>query len=410
MDFYRPIRFLFGECVFCVPRRDFPRLANIYASSAVPFKIDKRSDNEKTVFITSLMAAEHAEELALAAGIPICLITKRGLPFLFLRYIKRFGLIAGVFVGLALVFIAQLFVWKIDIDGNTSVTDGEIKKCLSECGLSVGTFIPSISARQTANDLLLTCDPISSAAITVKGTHVTVSVLERTHTPEIVDSSGYYNVIAARDGVIIDVDAVDGTPAVKTGDTVVSGQLLINSFMEGVYGTYTPTHARGTILALVHEQFDISVPAKRTYKSFTGRSCSKTSYNVLGANINAFIHENPPYEYFDYVTSEKDLKIFGFIELPVKISSVTYYEYVPEDTVISMDMAELIAREELDGWLASLDREVTECETEVTFDEKNGSCLLKADAVVITDICKEVPFTINDYGRNISAKLPKARE
>lgn len=410
MDFYRPIHYLFGECRFCVPKRDFARLANIFAVESLSFRAERDSGDDDIFFRTALMESERASELAGSAGIEITLLEKKGLPFKFIGYKKRFGLIIGLFLGLALLFSSQLFVWKITVDGNEEVPDGIILASLADCGVDVGRFIPRIDPLVSANELLLSCDGISSAAITIKGTHLTVSVLERAHPPAITDTAGYYNIVATRDGVIVDVDAADGTPEVSEGDAVYEGQLLINSFIEGQYGSFRPTHARGTVLAEVKEHFEAEVPFERYGKSYTGGVESKKVYRVLGREIPAYFSEDAPYDYFDVIDSEKNVTLFGFIELPIKVSSMTYYEYEPELTLLSSAEAETIAREELDGYLAEFDCEVAECRVDISFDEEKGVCLLKADALLIMDIAKEIPLKINDYGTNISEILPSARE
>lgn len=412
MDFYRPIRFIFGECVYVSPRRDFARLANLFAAESIPFRASPADGEGNVEFRVSLLSAERAEDIAARAGADAKPLARRGLPFKAISCLKRFGLVAGSFAAVAICVISQLFVWKIEVSGNATVSAREIIDHLENCGVSVGGFIPKIDTLRSANELLMDFEPISSAAITVRGNRVLVSVLERKNPPGIIDTSGYYNVVAARDGTVIDVDAYDGTPEISAGDTVYEGQLLINSFIAGKYGTFLPTHARGKVIALVQEHFEITVPFKQMVKVYTGNKSVKKTYVLLGKEIPAFFSENSPYEYFDTVTAEYDLELFGAVELPARVSTVTYIEYVPKETVIPKSEAEAIARGELDGWLASLDREIAECGAEVTFDEKNGACFLKADAAVITDICLEVPLTINDYGvqPNRSARLPNARE
>ena len=407
MNLYSPIHYIFGEYVFETDPKSFSRLANQLSKKRINFWGNEFADGFVRIHI-SVFAAEEAVDTAKEMGVPLQLVKKRGIPFIFSRYRKRYGLFVGLVLGLFLIFWSQLFVWKIEITGNTSVTSAEIRKSLSECGISVGSFIPMLDPHRDANVLLLNCRELSSAAISINGTHLKVSVLERTPLPDIMDTSGYYNVVASRDGVILDIDAALGTPEVSEGDVVFEGELLINSFTVRANGTYFPTHAQGIIYAAVKESFVTEIPLQRTTKCYTGRSETKKIYTVLGKTLNFWTNDSSPYEYFDGVSSEYDLELFGFIQLPVSVFRITYSEYVPEVRTIDEAYAEKLARSELDDYLRGFKCEILSCESEFSKDEEKGVCKLVANAVLKENIAKEVPFEIENH--IMFEILPKARE
>ncbi len=398
---------IFGEYVFEAEVKSFPRLANMLAERKVYFWGNKQ-ENEKIIFRSSLFSAEQIADLAKEASVPLRVVKKRGFPFLFSKYRKRYGLIFGLALGIFLFFFSQMFVWKINIDGNSTVYNAEIERALGECGISVGCFIPKIDVAAESNKLLMNCKSLSSAAISINGTHLSVSVLERTNAPEIIDTSGFYNVVADYDGVIIDIDAAEGSPEVQEGDVVYKGELLINCFIEGKNGSFRPTHARGRVYAAVNEKLVSKIPLTRSAKHYTGKVETKRVYYFLGWEIPSFSSTLASYEYFDAVANENILKLFGFIELPIREFRVTYSEYIPSEEHIDVSLAEIFAREEIADDLAEIGCEVLSCETKFTVDEKNGICVLEADAVIKRDIAKEVPLEIIGY--RISERLPKARE
>ncbi len=407
MSLYRIIHRIFGECVFVTDTKSFSRFATLLAEERISFWGTKNTE-EKVIFHSSIFSAEAITALANEASVSLEMTDKKGLPFLFSRYRKRYGMLAGLVFGLFFMLFSQLFVWKITVSGNTEMTVSEIERALEDCGISVGSFIPYIDVSGDANKLLMSCRELSSAAISVKGTHLHISVLERTKIPDIVNETGFYNVIAERDGIIIDIDAADGTPEVREGDVVYKGELLINSFIEGSNGSFRPSHARGIVYAAVEERFVSEVPFTRLTKVYTGRSEKKRAYKVLGWEIPFISSLECDYEYFDAVATEENVKLFGFIELPIKVSSIAYSEYVLEERIIDESRAELLAREELSDFLAELDLEVLSCETEVIINKEKGICRLVANAVLKKDIAKEVPFELINY--NISERLTMASE
>ncbi len=359
-------------------------------------------------FRCSIFLAEEIESVAKENSVPITLVKKRGLPFLFSRYRRRYGLILGLAIGVFLLFYSQLFVWKISVSGNVSLTDSEIMRELERCGVSVGCFIPDIDVARDSNRLLIGSEAISSCAISINGTHITVSVLESTPMPDIVDSNGFYNVVAECDGIILDIDAADGSPEVKEGDVVYEGELLINSFIEGSNGAFRPTHARGIVYAAVEESFMTEIPLSRVSKNYTGNTETKTVYYVLGWEMPSFSSVETSYEYFDAVATEKTVELFGFIELPIRVFSVTYSEYIPSKEIITPEYAKELAESELKAFLTELDSEVLSCKSDFKTDEKNGICVFTANAVIRRNIAKEIPFDLDYY--NVSERLPKATE
>ena len=407
MSLYKLIHFVFGEYRFQTDEKYFPRLATELARRRLNFW-DSEYSEEKVLFRASVFAAEEITECAKEQSIPIKIVSKRGIPFIFSRYRKRYGLISGLAIGLLLLLYSQLFVWKIEISGNNLMTDSEVELALSECGITVGSFIPRIDPSADANRLLMSCRELSSAAISLDGTHLKLSLLERVEIPDIVDESGFYNVVATHSGMILDIDAADGTPEVNEGDAVYEGQLLINSFIEGRNGSFRPTHARGIVYAAVEKSFISEIPYERLCKEYTGNSETKKIYRVLGWELPSFSNGATDYEYFDCVATERDIVLFGFIELPIREYSMVYTEYRLKKQLISESEAEIIARESLSDRLAELDCEVLSCDVIINNDKENGVCRLEAKAVLKQNIAREVPFELINY--KISERFNNARE
>lgn len=406
MSLYDIVHYFFGKYVYSVPQKEFSRFANLISKKKINFwGVNYKDGNVE--FSSSVFVAEELMRLSKKLYIPMEIIHKKGLPFKLSLYRKRYGLICGVFVGLFLIFFSQLFIWKIEISGNKNVSSAQIESALAECGIEIGKFIPAIDVGDSKNRLLMNCRDISSIAIGINGNHLTISVLERTYLPEIMDKTGYYNVVSEYDGIIIDIDASQGTPEVSEGDVVYKGQLLINSFMEGNNGSFRPTHASGIVYAAVNEHYEVEVPFARVGKEYTGNVQTKYFYKILGWEISSFFGIGTDYEYFDVVSSERIIRLFGFVELPIKEYRITYSEYIKKEEFIEPDMAKELAYAEFSDYISSLGLEVIECKTDYLTDNKKGTCKLVADAVLKRDIAKEVKLELN---QSISDKLPNAVE
>ena len=397
MNFYKIVHLVFGEYKLKTDKKSFPRLANLLSYQKLGFWGVTHTENDIT-FSVSVFTADKIINQALSAHIPIKIISKKGLPFVFSKYRRRYGLIFGMAFGLFLLFYAQLFVWKIEISGNINVSVAEIEQALADCNISVGGFIPAINTGSAENKLLLNHNILSSAAIGIRGNHVIVSVLERIPTPSIVDKNGYYNVIAAYDGVILDIDAAEGFPEVNVGDVVCKGQLLINSFIEGKYGSVRPTHARGMVYAAVKQELKIEIPLNRTVKNYSGKTQTKTFYSLLGKKIPLFIEEPTDYAYFDAFSVTDNIKLFGFIDIPLRKTKSTYSQYSLKQVRITPDTAKKYAETELNHRLKEYNGQVLECTTRFVTDEIKGVCTLYANATLKLDIAKETELKITPQG------------
>ena len=342
---------------------------------------------------TSLSCAEGLLAAAEEAGIAAEVLRRRGLPFLFARYRKRPGLLLGMLLGLALLFYGELFVWKVTVNGNTLLTDREIVDALDSYGIGVGSYIPDIPVLQAQNEFLLTYSDISSIAINVKGTHIEVELLERTHAPEIDPNDGICNLVAAEDGIVLSVDVAAGTALVKPGDVVTEGQILVSAYTVDGRGIYRLHHARGSVKAQVYTACSFVVPLERTVKHYTGRTKKKTTLTLLGKSLDLFRTEASPYESFDTEVREVPFLLFGIAETPIVRTTVTYLEYEPETVTISPEQAQREAEDAFRAWLERQTDEVMETESRLTYDEIQNAYILGAEVVLCREIGIDSPTT-----------------
>ena len=78
------------------------------------------------------------------------ILKRHGLPFFLYRYQKRKMLFAGMLCGIILMYIMSCFLWRIDIEGNQQITEGQITKYLETIHIANGTKISSIDCKELA--------------------------------------------------------------------------------------------------------------------------------------------------------------------------------------------------------------------------------------------------------------------
>lgn len=338
---------------------------------------------------TTLSCGELLLNNAREAGISAEIVKTKGLPFLAAKYKKRPGLLLGLILGLALLFYSELFVWKVTVNGNVAIPEEVILEALAEQGVAVGSYIPDIPVLKVQNLVLLSFHDLSSIAINVKGTHIQVEVLERTHEPPKTDHTGYCNVVAARDGIIVSAKSAAGTVIVSPGEVVETGQILISAFTVGKRNVYRVHHARGEVLAKVYESYSAVFPVEREIKAYTGRKTVRKAVSVLGKEFS--FEADSPYERFDTSVDVTRVKLFGFIETPVTVTEVTYREYEKQRVTMTEELLEADAIRDTETWLATLG-EVLEWEHALVFDEIQNAYVLNVSAVVLEKIGLDLPL------------------
>ncbi|MBO5914698.1 MAG: sporulation protein YqfD, partial [Clostridia bacterium] len=149
------------------------------------------------------------------------------------------------------------------------------------------------------------------------------------------------------------------------------------------------------------------IPLKQRTKVYTGRSETKICYRILGQELFGGERMESGYEYFDAIATERDIKLFGWIELPIREYRIVYREYTVLYSDIGEDEAEERVRLALDDALSLLDCEILSVDTVITTDKKRGVCLLKADATVKRDIAREVPYEILKFPKDSKRQANK---
>ena len=269
---------------------------------------------------------------------------KKGLPFVLHQYKKR-----KVFAGL-LIFIFTLiiglsnFVWNIEVQGNDVINAQEILDVAKEKGLYIGNWKNNIETKDIINELRLERDDIAWVGIEIKGTNAIIKIVEADMKPEIIDEEEYCNVVANKEGIILKVNARNGTPLVKEGDVVKQGDIVIGGWMEGKYTGIRYVHAQGEVEAKVWYSNKQKVYLKETQKEETGAVQNKYSVNINNFKINLYKRLSN-FENCDTIEEYKKLKLFSDFYLPIEIIKITNKEYTNVEIIRSKEEAKQLAIE-----------------------------------------------------------------
>ena len=275
------------------------------------------------------------------SGMRMKIKKKYGLPFMLFKYRKRTGVFVGIILFFAILYFLSMFVWSINISGNTSLPNEKITSELAAIGLRPGTYKSNIKAKELQQKLVAKIPELSWIAINIEGSKANILIEERTLSPEVIPVDKPSNVIASKSGQIISMEVYEGMPMVKIGDAVVKGDLLISGGVENKLGETVFKHARGKVTASTNTEIEIKIPLKNDDISLSDNKTDKKSINFLSVNIPLYFKPAPSGDY-EYSFIEKPLNIFG-LELPISIQIERYTELNHNNSILTIEEAKLKA-------------------------------------------------------------------
>ncbi len=320
------IYFILGYVNITVEGFFIERFINTCISKKIFFWNTKR--DKSTVFSANIGVKNFKDvaKIAKSCKCKIKLNNKKGLPFLLNRYRKRKFFALSLIGFIAVIIIISNFIWNIEIVG---LEDEEIKSEIIELinheGVSIGKYKNKIDLQNLINKIRIERDDIAWVGMKIKGTNLIMEFVLADKKPEIIDKEDFCNIIATKDGVISKVEAQNGTPVVKEGDTVKKGDILIKGEIEGKYTENRFVHSDGDVYAKVWYKETEKVYYNQIIANQTGNHERKYSININNFQINLF-KTLSKFENYDTIRTIKKLKITSNFYLPVEFVINENYE------------------------------------------------------------------------------------
>ncbi len=231
-------------------------------------------------------------------GIHIHITEKRGIPIFLHRYRHRSGLLVGVAVFFALLYLLSQFVWSIEVKGNGKIDSAGIVSACNTLGIKEGMYRKRLNSAISAQRLLLKLDGLAWAALNLEGSVLTVEVSEIKSTVPRPDEP--CNLKAEYDGIITELNVTAGHSEVKIGDTVRKGDVLVSGIWETVENGTRFVHSSGSVKAKI--EYSLTAEDEFSQKLYkpNGRLIMHNELRFFGIKIPL---------YFGKIKGDYDLKI-----------------------------------------------------------------------------------------------------
>ena len=320
----------------------------------------------------------------------------KGLSVCISKYSKRWGAFLGLFILLISVYFSSKIVWKINVEGNSKISDDEIVNLLEECGFKLGTYIPSVNFDTLHNQFLMNSDNISWISINLDGNTANVKVKEIMK-DSISQKKTYANVVSKFDGQIQFISVHEGIKTVKIGDVVKKGDILISGVLDSKSEGVRFVRADGIVKAYVKKNIYIKLPMKETVKHYTGVLYRDINIKFFSKNINIFKKYRNQTILYDKIETSEKMKLFGIFELPVEITKSSYLEYeyseVEYTKLQAKDLANIRLKEQMDSELQDsilISKNINHyCDFEYYYIDCELYCLEDIASVVEFEVTKD---------------------
>lgn len=340
MLFVRFLRFIKGYVVFTA-HKGFPeRFVNLCRRFGILLWDLRISDGVITAS-TDCAGYKKIRTVARRSGMKTKIVSKHGLRFLLNKHSARIGLLAGTLTGAALLVILSSRVWLIDVAGNNSVSSEKIISVFEQLGVKEGAAADKIKVNEIEKEAAKLLPELSWLNINIDGCSAFIEVREASLAPETIEEDAPCNVVAARDGTIVELRPFRGTQEQKIGSAVLKGDLLISGMNENRDLSVSFCRAEGYVVARTEHKIEFRQPQNMTAFTVGGKN--------KGYIIRFLIFEIPigkiPQNGF---AEEKRLCING-VTLPLSIICVNEKILKEEKITLSEEKTAMLAKHEFFG-------------------------------------------------------------
>lgn len=335
--------------------------------------------------------------------VKIHILNRQGPAFFFYRHKKRWWFLLGAAVCTGIIYVMSLFVWQIDIDGNSKYTDELILQALAQMDVKAGCRKSEIDLPGIEEELRIMYNEITWVSASITGTKLQIELREGDLKISDELKNMPANLVTAEDALITNLVVRRGTAAVRYGDEVKKGDVLI----EGKVYIYNEDEtlkkvdyltADGDIEGRYQQIYEKNYQREHAVRDYDGKSWKTYGFEIGDKNF-----QFPSWQNFFGQNSDGDLTEIWFWKKKFRLTptfylpfSLVYTEYVPYKNVIedyTDEELKQMAEEDLQKYLRELDKKgVQIISNSVTISLDAGGGHAKGVLTLNGPIGKEVPI------------------
>ncbi len=356
----------------------------------------------KIRFIISLNDFWGIRHIAKKTNCKVKVLDKKGLPFFWSKTKKRKFLIVGSAFFIIIIYALSNFVWFIDVTSHEELTyidENKIIEIAKKSGLKPGIFKKNINAQQIERNIIQQIPQLSWVGLQFQGTKAIIDVVERKLPDEEYTNREPRHIVAAKDGVILEILVMMGQPMVNVGDTVERGEILISGIIVQETGedetleietTPQQVRARGIVRAKVWYEQQATIDLHVTSKIRTGSK--ETVYYIELPDKKIVLKGSLDSTFANYETEHQVTNLPSIFKLPGRIVKTTFFEVDIVEKIYGKEEAIALAFKKFKKNLKLPENVKISDQQSKVLVETNDKVVVKLVIETIEDITKYVPI------------------
>ena len=257
---YRKVlNYLRGQVTVEVESAAPERVLNLCAAHNIPFWELEWLSEIRLRAVTSRAALPRLQAALAQTDAAVTVLRRQGAPEVWRQYRRRYVLWAAAGLLLAASVLGSTHIWAFQVTGNDTVPTETILRTLEKHGVALGAR-SRIDQETLRNQVLLELPDVVWLTVNMRGCTAHVQVVERQRPPHLYADGEIANVVAARDGLVTRIQALDGQAQVMAGSTVTAGQVLISGVVDSDQRGYRLLRGMGQVWARTWYELSVSVP------------------------------------------------------------------------------------------------------------------------------------------------------
>lgn len=366
-----------GQVRVRVTGASLPRFLNLCAAKELTLRRMERTAWDEMYATLSVADFRALRRYMGRTGCRVHIVQRRGAPFVAQRLRPRTVLWGGFALFVLLCWVLSAHIWSIETHIDPALDQAEVMQQLEELGVHVGARISALDTRSIRWKMRAMQPNMTFLSLNIRGNSLTVEAYGVTPPAEKIDQDAVVKVVAAREGVVKSVKALEGQPMVQAGDAVQTGDTLISGLVpptrEG--GNYRLAHARGEIEAYTVHHVTAARALETENKAYTGKI--KRQYALVLGNyrLNLYIGSGIAGGTCDKIIETRTLRLSDSVVFPVSLVVQTYVFYEREGQTDAVEdlRVDMLSRA-LEDIASGIDGSVTEHSETLT--EQNGAAVL----------------------------------
>lgn len=336
------IRLAGGMLEIRIRGAELERFLNLCAREHIALHRPARIDIDEMQAMISLRDFYRLARTKKRTRCRVHIVKRRGLPFVFRRLRRRYGLWAGLLLMCLVCYELSTRIWLIRTNMEPNVDANAVMQELEQLDIGIGTKSDEIDPRAVRLYMMTQLDELKYFSVNILGNTMEIQAAAVTEPPEQETDTGIHSVVASRDGIVEKMSVHRGTEQCRIGDAVLQGQILVDAMVEkeGELDETRLVDANAEIWASTRYYVTRKMALKANQKIKTGQEKRRYAICFGKTRINLFFSSSLTEGNCDRIITTKEIRLNEHLVLPVSLCCETIVPYTVKTVLHDAEYAQ----------------------------------------------------------------------